>query len=430
MSHTATMSTLELGSVFRRNDGTWIGKWRKTGERAWHQHRCTKATDEASARAELVAAVTTPAAPVRHDTFGDWFTCSYLPSLPVADSTRALYAQHWRVRCTPLAPLGWHELDAVRLEAWVCALKNSPRLSRVRKGEAPKLGPIRTQRLSPHYIRAIVDLVSGACRHAHALGILPIDPAPAVRRTLPKARGISQKPRALSPVQLEQLAGSVKVPRVARVLYLVSALECLRPGEARALRWGDLDLAAGTITVRASSRTRKVEGPTKSGEARTLPLHPSAHAELQAWQKTWREVYGQKPKAADFLFASRRDRGRQAPDPIGFSRHCARAGVPVVTRHALRHTGASAYRSAGVSIDDLRVMLGHAGGITEDYARPSVEHLRQEMRKLAWPACAARREIDGGSSAGVEDQSMPYPTQKDGAHVVAAENVAKGLTYQ
>lgn len=423
----ADMSRIETGSVFRRNDGTWIAKWRKQGERAWKQHRCADATDEASARAELVADVSSVEAPVLFATFGAWFEASYLPSLPVADSTRALYAQHWRCRCQSLARVPWDELSAARLERWVMELRQARPLARVRRG-APVTGKTRPGVLSPHYIRAIVDLVSSGCRHAHALGLLAVNPAPAVRRALPRAAGISQKPRALNEAELVRLSSSAKVPRVARVLYLVSALEMLRPGEARALRWGDLDLDGASVTVRASSRTRRAEGPPKGRVARTVPLHPAALAELVAWRAAWLESYGQRAQAADFVFASSRDRGRQAPDPIGFSRHCVRAGVPSVTRHALRHTGASLYRSAGVAIDDLRVMLGHKGGVTEHYARPSLGHLAQEMGKFRWPGCAARRELDPISTAGVEITPMPHSTTQDGAARGSTDSVAKSAT--
>jgi integrase len=423
------MSRIEIGSVFRRNDGAWIGKWKREGEAAWHQRRCPKASDEASARAELVASVATVEAPVRFETFGAWFEASYLPALPVTDSTRALYGQHWRTRCQPLAALAWDELDAPRLERWLLDLKRAPPMPRRRSEGSARPSRPRRGTLSPHYVRAIVDLIAAACRHAHALGLLAVNAAPAVRSMMPAARGVSDKARALGLLELEQLASCAKVPRVARVLYLVSALAMLRPGEARALRWRDVDLARESLTVRASARTRSKEGPTKSGEPRALPLHPRLVEELTEWRGRWRELYGASPTATDFVFASTRDRGRQAPDPVGFSRHCLRAHVPVITRHGLRHTGASAYRSAGVSIDDLRVLMGHRSGVTEHYARPTLAHLRREIEKLRVPECAAGRKLDPISTAGVEDRAMPQHSQTQEGRAVTAESVAKGMTF-
>jgi integrase len=51
--------------------------------------------------------------------------------------------------------------------------------------------------------------------------------------------------------------------------------------------------------------------------------------------------------------------------------------------HGLRHTAASRLRAAGVSIEDIRYLLGHgAKPITERYAHPSLDILLVAISKL------------------------------------------------
>ena len=63
------------------------------------------------------------------------------------------------------------------------------------------------------------------------------------------------------------------------IAYYLQARAGLRPGEAVALRWGSVDLDAGTAVIRANVRHGK-EGPTKGGKPRTVPLSPS-------WWRSW-----------------------------------------------------------------------------------------------------------------------------------------------
>lgn len=75
---------------------------------------------------------------------------------------------------------------------------------------------------------------------------------------------------------LKKIDGSVAVA------YYISALAGLRPGEVVALRWGSVDLKACTIVVERQAR-KGYEGPTKSGEARTVPVVPRLVEALAAW---------------------------------------------------------------------------------------------------------------------------------------------------
>jgi integrase len=80
---------------------------------------------------------------------------------------------------------------------------------------------------------------------------------------------------------VDRLYAALEAP--TSILYLVCARAGLRPGEALALRWGDVDLAKGEIHVRQQARHGKL-GPTKGNKVRTVPVVPFVVEELKAWK--------------------------------------------------------------------------------------------------------------------------------------------------
>jgi integrase len=147
-----------------------------------------------------------------------------------------------------------------------------------------------------------------------------------------------------------------------------------RRGECLALRWSDLNLTAGTATIRRSlEQTRaglNFKSP-KSGRSRTLQL--GAHTvealrSLRAAQAKDRLFLGAAYSKEDLVFA-RRDGTPYSPHAFGeaFRALVRRAEVPVIRLHDLRHTHASLLGQANVSMKVISERLGHSGiGITAD----------------------------------------------------------------
>ena len=70
-----------------------------------------------------------------------------------------------------------------------------------------------------------------------------------------------------------------------RVLLLVAVFTGLRASELRGLRWEDCDLKRGELHVRQRADKRNRIGPPKSAAGeRTVPLPPTAVAELREWK--------------------------------------------------------------------------------------------------------------------------------------------------
>lgn len=122
----------------------------------------------------------------------------------------------------------------------------------------------------------------------------------------------------------------------------------LRRSEATSLRWRDVDLGQGRITVR----------DTKSGHDRVVPIHP----ELRAW------LPSTPGEPAHLVLQGRRRRGASAADPesdglVGVQKALSRAldaaKLPHRSVHDLRHSFASLAVQAGVDLRTLQDALGH-----------------------------------------------------------------------
>lgn len=151
----------------------------------------------------------------------------------------------------------------------------------------------------------------------------------------------------------------------------------LRSGEVAGLRLGDIDWRAAEVVVRG-----------KGGHEDRLPLPGDVGEAIVAYLQKGRP----KDAACREVFVS-------VVAPIGalstsgisgiVRGACARAGVPVVGPHRLRHTLACQMANAGVPLPAIAEVLRHrALSTTSEYARVDVEGLR--VLAQPWPGGGAR----------------------------------------
>lgn len=132
---------------------------------------------------------------------------------------------------------------------------------------------------------------------------------------------------------------------------LVSLNTGLRRGELTALTWDDINLSEKMLTVRAAA--------AKSGKPRYVPLNPEAMRVLKQWKRQQPE--GRLFPVRDFKTAW----GRLMGD----------TGITDFRWHDLRHDFASKLVKAGVDLNMVRELLGHADiKMTLRYAHLAPEH--------------------------------------------------------
>jgi len=137
-------------------------------------------------------------------------------------------------------------------------------------------------------------------------------------------------------------------------LYRVAAYTGMRLGELLALRWEDVDLERRRMIIHRAI-SAGVEGPTKSRQARSLPLADATAAALARLAER-----GDYTERDDYVFCSRL--GRRL-DRSAVRRRYTRArdaaGLRALRFHALRHAaGSLVAREAGAHF--VQAFLGHS----------------------------------------------------------------------
>jgi integrase len=141
--------------------------------------------------------------------------------------------------------------------------------------------------LSPSTVRVYHSILSAACRQAVKWDL--IDRAPTERASAPAAATTTM--RVPTPAQLAALVASAEEsdPVLAAAIAL-AALTGARRGELVALRWSDVDLTAGDVTIeRGITVVDKVaiEGPTKTHQGRRVALDQIG---VEILRRHWRFV--------------------------------------------------------------------------------------------------------------------------------------------
>jgi len=150
----------------------------------------------------------------------------------------------------------------------------------------------------------------------------------------------------------------------------------LRRGELLALRWRNLDLGSGKLSVvetayRLGSGEYRIKEPKTAQSRRTVILPPSLVELFRVYrfdQELLRIQLGISLNADDFVFI-RPDGSPINPNAItlAFRRIIKRAGLKGIRIHDLRHTHASLMLKAGIHPKVVSERLGHANiGITLD----------------------------------------------------------------
>jgi len=215
--------------------------------------------------------------------------------------------------------------------------------------------------------------VTHACIHraldqAKAWGLVRDNVAAIVRP--PKAP--DQETPMLQPAQAAALLDRLR----GKPLYLLASLGLgtgMRRSEMLALRWQDIDLDAGRLTIERSLEQTtaggvKPKSPKTRAGRRTISLPPRLVAELRAH---WREQQeqrlgmglGKAPETAPVLATV--DGGFLSPKGItkAWPRAMAEIGMAGVTLHSLRHTHASTLIASGMDVLTVSRRLGHASAV-------------------------------------------------------------------
>ena len=160
---------------------------------------------------------------------------------------------------------------------------------------------------------------------------------------------------------------SIKFVDHLRPMIIISRNTGLRRGELFNLSWSDVDMTRKNLTVRAAL--------AKSGNTRHIPMNEHVVGCLKAWKK-------QASSADGLVFPSQ---SGKAFDNVqkAWSTLLKSAEIENFRFHDMRHDFASRLVMAGVGLNDVRELLGHADlKMTLRYAHLSQEHKASAVAKL------------------------------------------------
>lgn len=238
-----------------------------------------------------------------------------------------------------------------------------------------------SRRYRANTVRAALRPLSTALTWAVQQGWLTHNPAhklelPRVERSL---EHLTAEEAARLMKEAEQGARASNHPtRWTRAVAVWLALRLgLRRGEIFGLRWSDVDLESGLLTIARSYRLAP-----KSNKPRHLPLPPELAALLKEWK-------GRCPLTAERLVCPVLFGGRWGMSSSrathGLAPLLRAAGCRPLLRgfHALRHTFATQFVRSGGSLVALQRLLGHSDISTSMiYAHASPDFVATELAKV------------------------------------------------
>lgn len=250
----------------------------------------------------------------------------------------------------------------------------------VDKHIVPALGGVALQavsgaRLNAFYAELMTSgLGSRTVRYTHAILHKALGDAVRWDRVARNAADAADPPKATTtetltwtPQEVRQFLAHVQGDRLY-ALWLLTATTGMRRAELLGLRWQDVDLEAGHVSIRQTrvpvgSRAQSSEPKTAKGRRR-IDLDAATVAALREHRRrqaeerlAWRPAY----EDADLVFCRENGTGI---DPSWLSKafpsRARAAGNPRIRLHDLRHTWATLALEAGVHPKIVSERLGHS----------------------------------------------------------------------
>lgn len=264
----------------------------------------------------------------------------------------------------------------------------------LRKGGAPK-GKGTARPWGPRSVNLMLNVLAKALDSVIEQGDLVRNVARMVDH-LPQER---KAPTTLTGTEARTLLRATAGSRLHHAWTL--ALAGLRRGELCGLRWTDVDLTAGTVTVRSNRVLAGADivenAPKTKTSGRTLPLTPGQVSALKAARKM--QAAEKLALGADYgpgMHVLIDEVGQpMRPDALSaaWKRACKGAGVPTVNIHAARHTTASLMHLDGVPIATIAEWLGH-----RDASFTMATYAHHQPDGLALASASLSRVVTGSDS--------------------------------
>lgn len=208
-------------------------------------------------------------------------------------------------------------------------------------------------------VNNIMILLRSIMKHSLKQGLIAENPCLSVPC-------LKEDPASIDPLTLDELQLALSCVRdFYRPLFTVLAWSGIRPNEARALRWNNIDWkrgeikicrgrARGTEITEAGIKTKYVEGtPKTTSSIRVIQMHPEVRRALEELQQ--RGVNNLN----GYVFLTKKGQPFDIAIDDIWAAALKKAGIRHRTSYQLRHQWASMALEAGESPAWVARMLGH-----------------------------------------------------------------------
>ena len=351
-----TRAAQGAGSIRKRPDGRWEGRFTYTDEFGHKQRSSVYASTQSECRNLMTDALKAVKDGTfvknRHYSVAEWleeWVSTYCTDLK--PSTISGYKSKIKTRINPyIGDLQLTSLSNVQIQKYCNALQNGDKLHKP---------------LSSKSIQNIHGILHMALEQAVAAHVLPYNPSDHVK--LPKVKKPDLKP--LMDDDVRRFLDAIKGDPFER-LFIVDLFSGLRQSEILGLQWNDVDLKNGTLTVRRQlQKAHDTSGyifldETKNGKERIAAIAPSIVKVLRQQRAYQTECQ----LASGGLWSNRHN--LVFTDELGnplkhrtvynhFKKAVASIGLPDTRFHDLRHSYAINALQSGDSPKSVQEQLGH-----------------------------------------------------------------------
>jgi len=300
--------------------------------------------------------------------------------------------------------------DAERLLGWLADVTKAERLDELTTDAiAGALRQLKAEGRAARTHNHHLTLASGFLRWCVKMGRLDHNPADPIS-PLNEQRDRRRVRRALTEEEVERLLGAAE-QRGRKAWYLVALLAGLRRGELGRIKWADVDLEAGVMTIREGKAKRTDQVPLNSVVVEALIEHkpPLVHPTAKVFPKSVTNA----TRTRDF----------------------ARAGIELVDAegrhadlHALRTTLGTMLARDGVAPQIAKQVMRHSDYRTtlKSYTALNLTDSRQAVEGLNIRVTPGGQAVGTPADSPADSPAVPAQERAGSCDLVQPDRMASG----